>query len=122
MESQINKSLEFKFVNQEMEYLTKVYIVSADEDLEINNLEKEIYEGFAFFLSISSHPKIPKDMLEKSENLVYILENGGQSRIGFLEENDFVQFDETIFTKTIKAYVLELLLLSGNEGQFRSDI
>ncbi|MDL2141695.1 hypothetical protein QQY79_04120 [Flavobacterium tructae] len=119
MENQTNKSLEFKFVNKDVEYVIKVLIVSAEEDLEIKNIEKLVYEEFTFIISVLSYPELPKDLVNNSVNLIYILENGGQTRIGYLHNSSFIECDNNIFIRTLKAHILEVLLLSGDDGHYQ---
>ena len=120
MENLISKSVEYIYSAQNKEYTVKALIVSAPEELEINNVDKEDNEGFIFTIFASTQPELPIDIFDAAKNLIFIIGNGGDNRIGILEDNTFVEIKENAFIRVLKVNVLEVLLIEGNSGHFKS--
>lgn len=119
MENQIKKSLEFKFSYEGVTYMVQSFVISADSELVLENIAKELYAGFVYHLSFATEPKLPEYLVENS-NLVYIIENGGVTRMGYLRGSDFVECESTIFVNALMARTLELLMMPGDSGNYKS--
>jgi hypothetical protein len=119
MDDQVKKSLEFKFSYEGVTYTVQSFVISADSEFVLDNIEKELYVGFVYHLSFVTKPKLPEYLAENS-NLLYIVQNGEVTRMGYLSGSNFVECESNIFVNTLMARILELLMMPGNTGDYQS--
>lgn len=120
MENFTNKLLEYSDSIQNKEYQVKALVVSISEELEIKNIDKEENDGFIFNVSVSTEPKLPTEFLDTAKKLIFIIGIGGDSLLGYLNDNIFIELEENEFLQTLHVRVLEILTIEGNTGHFKS--
>lgn len=118
MADMVIKSLEFKDVVQDIEYLIKVFIISAPEDLEITNIDHEANKGFIYQISIQTEPQLPDTILKISENLIFVISGEGLTKMGHLENGQFIEIEDNEFADHLQVNILEVLMLAGDTGHF----
>lgn len=118
MENQVKKSLGFKFLYDGVTYAVQLFVVSADAELAFDNIAKELYDGFVYHLIFTADPKLPKDLAGESD-MVYFIENGGVTRLGYLRGSSFTECEDSIFISTLMAKTLELLMMPGDTGNYK---
>jgi len=120
MENLTSKSIEYTDSIQNTEYLVKALVVSAPDELKITNIDEEENKGFIFTISISTQPELPSALLDTATNLIFIVGNDGNNRLGYIEDDNFVEIDENVFTRMLHVNVLQVLMIEGNTGHFKS--
>jgi hypothetical protein len=115
-----SKSVEYSDSIQDMEYLVKALIVSAPEELEIKNMDEEENKGFIFTISILIEPDLPQEFLLPAKNLIFIIGKDGLSRLVYIANGNFMDIAENTFNRRLKVNILEVLLIEGNSGHFKS--
>jgi|GEM_PF-888175 len=118
MADMIINSLEFKEVIQDMEYLIKVLITSAPEDLEIINIDHEANKGFVYQIVVQTEPQLSDTILKISENLIFVIGSDGLTRIGHLQNGQFIEIEDNEFADHLQVNILEVLMLVGDTGHF----
>ncbi|ALM50146.1 hypothetical protein AMR72_15335 [Flavobacterium psychrophilum] len=101
------------------EIRVKLSVRSIPEDLEIANLDMDEYREFTFLIRVTTDPLLD-EAKELPEQLVYIIENGGEHRMGTLVNDNFEEIEETRFLQGISVHALQVLLLAGDAGHFKS--
>lgn len=114
----VMKSLEFKELVQDIEYLIKVFIISAPEDLKIINIDHESNKGFIYQISLQTEPQLPDTILKISENLIFVIGRDGLTKIGHLQNGQFIEIDDNEFADHLQVNILEVLMLAGDTGHF----
>lgn len=115
----INKTAEYKEIIENKEVLVKLAILSIPEDMEIDNLDMEEYREFVFLISVSVEPDLIK-VIAMPRSLVYVLENGGEHRIGSIVNNKFIPIEKTNFLQGLMVRVFEVLAINSNTGNYKS--
>ncbi|QEC78613.1 hypothetical protein [Mucilaginibacter ginsenosidivorax] len=115
----IDKTVGFTYQNDNLEI--RLEISSAPDDLFIENLDRSSYEGYTYVVKISSSPSMPRNYPDKQE-LIFILFNGGDQLLGYLENNVLNSLPETGFTQTLGAVILEALLLNDDNMVYHAGI
>lgn len=118
MNAPVTKSLEYPYSIKDTNYLVKILIVSASDDLEIINIDKKENEGFIYTLSVLTEPRIPTEIIDVSIDLFFIIDHGGINRIGHLENGVFIDSEENPFIQILAVNVLEVLMIEGDSGHF----
>ena len=118
MADMIIKSLEFNAIIQDIEYLIKVFIISAPDDLGIINIDHETSKGFIYQVSIQTEPQLPDTMLNISENLTFVIGSDGLTMIGHLKNGHFLEIEDNEFANHLQVNILEVLILLGDTGDF----
>ncbi|OIV41659.1 hypothetical protein [Flavobacterium johnsoniae] len=118
MENQVKKSLEFKFLYDGITYSVQSFVLSTDAELTFDNVAKEMYDGFAYHLSFTTDPRLPLE-LARDSNMVYFIEDGGVTKLGYLRGSSFIECEDSIFISTLKARILELLMMPGDTGNYK---
>ena len=113
------KSFEEKIVFEEKEYLVKVSILSVSEDAEFENIDKEENEGFIYYINISSEPALPIELIDTSNRLIFVLLNGGECRLGYLQNSTLIDLEESLFVTGLQASIIEVLAIVGDTGNFK---
>ncbi len=113
------KSLEYEDLIQDQEYKVKAFISSAPEELELTNIDIKENKGFIFKISVSTEPKLPVHVEDIDRDLIYIIGNGGDNRLGYLNNDTFVELEENRFLQGLEANVLSILLIAGDTGNFK---
>ncbi len=120
MKDQINKSLEFKIEVKEVEYNVKALLISAPKDLEIKNIEMEENEGYIFNILLSIEPFSLRDIVDTSNELIFIVGENEMNRFGYLIDSFFQEIEDNSFIRLLKLNILEVLLIAGNTGHYKS--
>jgi hypothetical protein len=120
MKDQISKSVEFNTIVKEVEYNVKALIISAPEDIEIKNIDMDANEGYVFIVPLSIHPLISKEIIDTSNQLIFIIGENEADKLGYLINCNFHEIKEVSFVRQLKVNLLEVLMIAGNEGHFKS--
>lgn len=118
MNGPVTKSVEYPYSIQATNYLVKVLIVSAPDDLEITNIDKEENEGFIYTLSVLTEPRISTKILDIPKDLIFIIGDGRTNRLGYLQNGIFVDSEGNSFIQGLEVNVLEVLMIEGDSGHF----
>jgi len=118
MNAPVTKSVEYPYSIQATNYLVKVLIVSAPDDLEITNIDKEENEGFIYTLSVLTEPRISTEIFDIPKDLIFIIGDGGTNRLGYLQNGIFVDSEENSFIQVLEVNVLDVLMIEGDSGHF----
>jgi hypothetical protein len=118
MNAPVNKSVEYPYSIQDTTYLVKVLIISASDDLEITNIDREENEGFIYTISVLAEPNVPANIFDISKDLIFIIGNGGINRLGYLKGNVLTDVEENSFIQVLEVHILEVLMIEGDSGHF----
>lgn len=95
----------------------------SDEELDaIKNLGSEEYSGAAFKAQILTVPELGATYFENEILKVFVVGyKGKEGQLGSIENNEFKPFysDDMVIRK-ISLCILEVLLINGNSGHFKS--
>jgi hypothetical protein len=119
MESIVSKSVEYVDLIEGQEYNVKVFIISAPEEMELDNIDMPDNKGFIFKLLVSAQPSLTNEIFDASKDMAFIIGIGEETKMGYIEHNSFIEIDENDFLQGLGANVLEVLMIEGNTGSFK---
>lgn len=113
------KSLEYEDFIEDKIYKIKALVISAPEELEISNIDKEEQNGFLFKVSVSTEPEVDGSVPYINNDLIYLIGDSGDNRLGHMINKAFVELEESRFLQRLEANVLSVLMLAGDTGHFK---
>ena len=119
MENHINKLLEYNDIANEVEYNVKASIMSAPEDIEINNIDIEENKGFVFNILLTTIPLIPNEIINTTNEIIFIFGRNEMNQFGYLVNQNIEEIEENSFVSRLKVHILEVLMLGDNEGHYK---
>lgn len=119
MTQTIIKSLEYEEFFEDRIYMIRALIVSAPEELEISNVDKEEHNDFLFKISVCTEPKLNTNIADINSDLIYLIGKNGDNRLGHIIDNAFAELEETRFLQRLESNVLSVLMFAGDTGHFK---
>jgi hypothetical protein len=117
-EEKTSKSVQYVCTIEDIEYTVKALITSLPEEIEITNVEREENTDFVFSVNVITEPKLPREIFDDSKSLIYSIGYGSDNLLGYLVNGELIASDENLFSTTLEATVLEVLLIARNSGNF----
>ncbi|WP_454059458.1 hypothetical protein [Elizabethkingia ursingii] len=113
-----NKIIEYNYVEDDRNFSVKAFVVSIPEDLKIENIDHEENEDYIFHVRVLIEPELPIEIFDVSKEMIFIVVNGGDHQFGYIDNDQFVKFQENFFIKLLSAKVLQVLMMAGDSGHY----
>ncbi|WP_073552133.1 MULTISPECIES: hypothetical protein [Elizabethkingia] len=113
-----NKIIEYNYVEDDRNFYVKAFIVSIPEDLKIENIDHHENEGFIFHVRVLIKPEFPVEIFDISKEMIFIVINGGDHQFGYIDNGQFVKFQESSFIQLLHVQVLQALMMAGDSGHY----
>ncbi|MDV4116859.1 hypothetical protein [Elizabethkingia anophelis] len=113
-----NKIIEYNYVEDDHNYHVKAFVVSIPEDLKIKNIDHEENDGFIFHVKVLIEPELPTEIFDVSREMIFVVVSGGDHLFGYIDNGQFVKFQENFFIQLLNAQVLQVLMMTGDSGHY----
>lgn len=121
MKEQINKTFEYKITIGDTMHTVHVSATGMDKNIKIKNIHTGDYPNSIFSVSVKVSPDLPKEEFDGDVDLVFMLGNRENDKVGYIKDEHFVELNTTLFLDELRMRLLHALSLTGNSGLYKFD-